>query len=68
MVVALFLDTYKKYMIQEQRKELLRLLISEITISESREIDKIRIQLNKEVVQHCTLKEGEEAMFFSVLA
>lgn len=48
-------------MTREQRKQLLHLLISEITISESREIDTIRIQLNKEVVQHFTLKGGDKS-------
>lgn len=56
-----FLDSYKESMTREQRKQLLHLLISEITISESKEIDTIRLQLNKEVVKHFATQGGDKS-------
>ncbi|MFB4473712.1 hypothetical protein [Virgibacillus sp. SK37] len=55
-----FVEAYKEALTSEQRRRLVHLLINQITISESREIDTIKIQLNKEVVNHFTTK-GEES-------
>lgn len=60
-VMGNFSDMYKQSLTREQRKYLLRLLISEITISESRKIDTIKIQFNKEVVRCFLTKEGEKS-------
>lgn len=62
-VMGNFSDMYKQSLTREQRKYLLRLLISEITISETRKIDTIKIQLNKDVVSYFVTKEGEKSSF-----
>ncbi|RXT08845.1 recombinase family protein [Ammoniphilus sp. CFH 90114] len=48
---------------REQRKQLLHLLIHEITINEDRKIETIRIQINKEVKKYL-LGNGEEESLF----
>ncbi|TYS18047.1 recombinase family protein [Rossellomorea vietnamensis] len=58
-VMSNFVSNYKKTITTEQKKRLLHLLIKEIRIGESREINSIQIQLNNEVVRHFT-KQGEE--------
>nr|WP_117148878.1 recombinase family protein [Paraliobacillus zengyii] len=60
-VMRNFTESFKEAMTREQRKQLLRLLINQITISESREIESIQIQLNKEVVRHFTILGGEKS-------
>lgn len=60
-VMKNFIASYKEAMTREQRKQLLHLLIRQITISESREIESIQIQLNKEVVRHFTIQGGEKS-------
>jgi site-specific DNA recombinase len=60
-VMSDFIKTYKEALTREQRKQLLHLLIHQITISESREIESIQIQLNKEVVRHFTIQGGEKS-------
>lgn len=54
---------FKKAGTREQRKQLLHLLIHEITINDEREIESVRIQLNKEVIQFL-LNNGEERSSF----
>ena len=56
-----FMESYKKSMTREQRKQLMHLLISEITVSESRKIDTISIQSNKEVVSHFDTLGGDKS-------
>lgn len=58
-VMSNFAANYRNTISTEQKKRLLHLLIREIKIGESREIDSIQIQLNNEVVRHFT-KKGEE--------
>lgn len=58
-VMSNFVSNYRNTISTEQKKRLLHLLIREIKIGESREIDSIQIQLNNEVVRHFT-KQGEE--------
>lgn len=60
-VMNSFTKMFEESLTREQRKHLLHLLINKITISESREIDSIKIQLNKEVVKHFTTPEGERS-------
>lgn len=60
-VMQNFMTAYKEALTQEQRKQLLHLLIHQITISENRKIDTIQIQLNKEVVKHFTINGGENS-------
>ncbi|MBB2483133.1 recombinase family protein [Bacillus sp. APMAM] len=54
-----FVSSYKKSITTEQKKQLLSLLIKQITIGEDREIESIQIQLNNDVVRHFS-KKGEE--------
>jgi site-specific DNA recombinase len=58
-VMTNFESSYKNSITTEQRKQLLHMLIKQITIGEDRKIDSIQIQLNNEVVRHFT-KKGEE--------
>lgn len=60
-VMGNFMESYKKAMTREQRKQLMHLLISDITVSESRKIDTISIQMNKEVVKHFDTSGGEKS-------
>ncbi|MGP4107943.1 recombinase family protein [Virgibacillus sp. L01] len=60
-VMKNFTASYKEALTREQRKQLLHLVIKQITISESREIESIQIQLNKEVVRHFTIQGGENS-------
>ncbi|MBE4907867.1 recombinase family protein [Bacillus luteolus] len=54
-----FVSNYKEAITSEQRKQLLRLVIKEIRITDRKNIDTIQIQMNNEVVKHFTAK-GEE--------
>lgn len=56
-----FAESYKKSITGEQKKQLLQLLISKITIADNRNIDSIQIQLNNEVVRHFTKKEEDKS-------
>ncbi|MCM3116308.1 recombinase family protein [Neobacillus sp. MER 74] len=60
-VMTNFEMSYKATITTEQRKHLLQLLISKITISDRRKIDTIEIQLNNQVVERFTNK-GEEKL------
>ncbi|WP_130055578.1 recombinase family protein [Bacillus thuringiensis] len=64
-VMQNFMVAYKESMTREQRKQLLHLLVHQITISETREIETIQIQLNKEVVRHFNIQEGENSSFYN---
>jgi site-specific DNA recombinase len=46
---------------REQRKQLLHLLISEISVGEIKNIDTIKIQLNREIVKYLRGK-GEKGL------
>lgn len=57
-----FVTNYWKIITTEQRKQLLRLLIKQITISKKQKIDTIQIQLNNIVVKHLGIKkEGQSS-------
>ncbi|WP_440614946.1 recombinase family protein [Bacillus subtilis] len=58
-VMTNFVSSYKNSITTEQRKQLLHMLVKQITIGKDRKIDSIQIQLNNEVVRHFT-KQGEE--------
>lgn len=58
-VMTNFTSSYKNSITTEQRKQLLHMLVKQITIGKDRKIDSIQIQLNNEVVRHFT-KQGEE--------
>lgn len=58
---------------REQRKQLLHLLISEITVGESRKVETIRIQLNKDILEYLSINgerlpfNGDDPSFFRCL-
>lgn len=52
-----FVTAFKQTLTVEQRKSLIHILVKEITISESREIDTIKIQLNEEVLKYFNAKD-----------
>jgi site-specific DNA recombinase len=54
-----FVSSYKESITVEQKKQLLHLLIKQITIGKDRRIDSIQIQLNNAVVRHFA-KQGED--------
>lgn len=58
-VINHFEDCYKNSITDEQRKQLLHLLINKITIANDRKIESIQIQMNNEVVRNFT-KQGED--------
>jgi site-specific DNA recombinase len=58
-VLSNFVSSYNNSILVEQRKRLLRQLIRNIYMGESREIDSIQIQINNDVVRNFT-KQGEE--------
>ena len=43
---------------REQQKKLLHMIISEITINESREIDSIKLKINDSLVEYISKEEG----------
>lgn len=57
-----FSKAFKGSLTREQRKSLIHLLIKEITISESRKIETIQIQLDKEVMNHLTTQRRGEVI------
>lgn len=60
-VMTGFVKNYKETITSEQRKHLLQLIIRKITISISKEIESIQIQLNNDVVRHFTNGEEESS-------
>jgi site-specific DNA recombinase len=55
-----FVSSYKSSITTEQKKQLLSLLIKQITIGDDRKIESIQIQLNSDVVNHFSEKGEEE--------
>lgn len=60
-VMKSFVTSYKTSITTEQKKQLLSLLIKQITIDDRRKIESIQIQLNNDVVSYFT-KKGEEKL------
>lgn len=58
-----FVTAFKQTLTVEQRKSLIHILVKEITISESREIDTIKIQLNEEVLKYFIAKDGDKSSY-----
>jgi site-specific DNA recombinase len=56
-----FITNYKEAFTQEQRKQLLHLLIHQMTISENRKMDTIQIQLNRVIEKHFMFNGGENS-------
>lgn len=57
-VMSNFVKCYKSFITAEQRKHILQILIKQITIAPTKEIDSIQIQFNNQVISYFT-KEGE---------
>ncbi|WP_440697284.1 recombinase family protein [Bacillus subtilis] len=60
-VMKNFVVSYKTSITTEQKKQLLSLLIKQITIDDDRKIESIQIQLNNDVVNHF-INKGEEKL------
>ena len=56
------LENFSKVLIEsatrEQQKKLIHMIISEITINESREIDSIKLKINDSLVDYISKEEG----------
>jgi site-specific DNA recombinase len=69
-VMKKFGQVFKESSTRQQRKQLLNLLVSKVTIDKSREIDSIELQINEDVIRYL-VKEGsseedEDPSFFHV--
>ena len=67
-VMKKFGQVFKESSTRQQRKQLLNLLVSKVTIDKSREIDTIELQINEDVIRYL-VKEGsseedEDPSFF----
>ena len=45
---------------REQKKQLIHLLINEITVGESRKVEKIKLRLNEEAMKYLNISKGKE--------
>lgn len=52
---------------REQQKKLLHMIISEITMNESREIDSIKLNINDKLVEYLVKKKGEYLLMVFLL-
>ena len=69
-VMKKFGQVFKESSTRQQKKQLLNLLVSKITIDKSKEIDTIELQINEDVIRYL-MKEGsseedEDPSFFHV--
>lgn len=69
-VMKKFGQVFKESSTRQQRKQLLNLLVSKVTIDKSRAIDTIELQINEDVIRYL-VKEGaseedEDPSFFHV--
>lgn len=69
-VMKKFGQVFKDTSTRQQRKQLLNLLVSKITIDKSRNVDSIELQINEHVIRYL-VKEGsseekEDLSFFHV--
>lgn len=61
-IMVKFQQAFKRAMTKEQRKQLLHLLIDEITIDTNKNVESIRIKLSTDVAKHLlTQEEGESS-------
>lgn len=69
-VMKKFGEIFKESSTRQQRKPLLNLLVSKITIDKSRNIDSIELQINKDVIRYLMKEESSKKMalpFFMLL-
>ena len=69
-VMKKFGQVFKESSTRQQRKQLLNLLVSKVTIDKSRAIDTIELQINEDVIRYL-VKEGsseedEDPSFFHI--
>ena len=69
-VMKKFGQVFKESSTRQQRKQLLNLLVSKVTIDKSRAIDTIELQINEDVIRYL-VKEGsseedEDPSFFNI--
>lgn len=51
-VMKKFRQVFKESSTRQQRKQLLNLIVSKVTIDKSREIDAIELQINEDVIRY----------------
>ena len=65
-----FGQVFKESSTRQQKKQLLNLLVSKITIDKSKEIDTIELQINEDVIRYLvnegSSEEDEDPSFFHV--
>lgn len=59
-VMSKFGEIFKESSTRQQRKQLLNLLVSKITIDKSRNIDSIELQINKDVIRYLMKEESSK--------
>ncbi|HBE9312444.1 TPA: hypothetical protein KOP07_001040 [Clostridioides difficile] len=59
-VMKKFGEIFKESSTRQQRKPLLNLLVSKITIDKSRNIDSIELQINKDVIRYLMKEESSK--------
>ena len=59
-VMKKFGEIFKESSTRQQRKQLLNLLVSKITIDKSRNIDSIELQINKDVIRYLMKEESSK--------
>lgn len=69
-VMKKFGQVFKESSTRQQRKQLLNLLVSKVTIDKSRAIDTLELQINEDVIRYLVKEgaseEGKDASFFNV--
>ena len=69
-VMKKFGQVFKESSTRQQKKQLLNLLVSKITIDKSKEIDTIELQINEDVIRYLvnegSSEEDEDPSFFHV--
>jgi len=62
-IMVKFQKAFKQAITKEQRKQLLHLLIDEITIDANKKVESIRIKLSTEVAKHLLITEEGESSY-----
>lgn len=62
-IMVKFQQAFQRAMTKEQRKQLLHLLIDEITIDANKEVESIRVKLSTEVAKHLLMTEEGKSSY-----
>lgn len=69
-VMRKFGQVFKERSTRQQRKQLMNLLVSKVTIDKSRAIDTIELQINEDIIRYLvnegSSEENEDPSFFDV--